>query len=641
MHTKKKNFNKSGNKGGHKIKSHWKHKQNQSKYIGKYTGKHTGKHTKKITRKYNDGIKLERLLRISNLNNMQYNELNYKIKNYTENIPLQGFLSIDLIKRLENNGYIYLLKKNDKICGLVLFRNLTLELKKEILDMKEINILRQKIDVNIYHLYYTFFKNEKEDETRVDNFVMDNFVMDKSFMDKIISRFRNDIGINKSIVVVIMKFLNINFANYDMISKYIPIIKYKETAKEIEKLGFTYNGYHLTMHNEIINMFSMRFVSKLQSNDFYQVYSITRMFDDYAAIDFSNLKTYMKNVNLSSIENIYRYSIENSIIYYNNIYDSLYSINTVPYYNNFIMCYLSNKLGNAHIVCNYPFLYNAMQEYYGKDSKEIEQFIPIIDSIEKVQNILDDNKMHLLIGTIFKLITFIYNTPTFVYNEISYFLNNNNDLYQILNNNNLLYGYYVKNFSNVLQNIIRLKNDSVYFITVYFLITYINNIYKIYVYDKCGLLIYNISYTNYIEVLGKSITDIYTIKGLTFPDNINEYMDNPFNYDEIKEIQNSIKQLCSNIGKMYKQYVNLDINQMHGFVQFNIDLNIIKHKNKLDVNVISVDDTVYFPNYDDPIHKSFVDKYWEWINELVIKPAFDKTYITPNKQAHFQPLNID
>jgi hypothetical protein len=61
---------------------------------------------------------------------------------------------------------------------------------------------------------------------------------------------------------------------------------------------------------------------------------------------------------------------------------------------------------------------------------------------------------------------------------------------------------------------------------------------------------------------------------------------------------------------------------------------------KHQVYITSVEDDVYFPEYNDPLHKPFINDYWEWINELVIKPTFNKSYITSRTEDHFKPLKI-
>jgi len=565
-----------------------------------------------------------KIMKLLKVHNEIISELKYKLSAFSENIPLTGYLSYNLLNKLEYNGaHIYVIFSNFKIVGMAFFKNLTLEFKKEILNQRQIDLLKKQIDINIYQLYYTFFEKDENDE-----------IMTKPLITALITKFRNFIGINKNIVITMMRFIDEDTSKYSMIEKFIPIINYRKKAVNIEKrLGFTYNGYNLTNHNEIINQFTLKFLNEnISAHDFFPIYSITRQFNSTNSIDYTTFTANLDMEGLSTIDNVYRYSIENSFIYYNTTFDNNYSIlNSVPYYNNFVMNYLSNKLGNSHIVCNYPYLYYSMLEYYGEDSYELSFFAPIISSIEKAQKLLDSNVEQFFILKAFN-----------VYNRINYkkiYIKNHNNLYNILNNNTLYNGYLFQNLSILNKNMIEIKNKY-YLISIYFIITYINNIYKVYAFNKYGLLIYDMPYYDFWKFNNIKYAFKNTIKGLLFPDNINEYTEHPLTSSEIKEIQDSMKFICSKIGKMYKNYVNLKYNQMNGFVSFNIYTRLIKIKDHYQVYIAETDNDIYFPEYNDPIHKPFINDYWEWINELVIKPTFNKSYITSRTEDHFQPLEI-
>jgi hypothetical protein len=90
--------------------------------------------------------------------------------------------------------------------------------------------------------------------------------MDKVLFKNIIDKFRKLNNLyNKNIILTVFKYLHFNNYNQDILFKYIPIVTYKNSSeyKNLRNLGLDYNGYHLTMYNEILNLYSVRYIKKL------------------------------------------------------------------------------------------------------------------------------------------------------------------------------------------------------------------------------------------------------------------------------------------------------------------------------------------------------------------------------------------
>lgn len=614
-----------------------------------HLNKHNYTRQHKKTKKHTDDMQYRvfRVINLEQLKREQVDMLDYNFRLNNEKVALSGYLTLELLKRNQYNWYVYLIikqngngyghvnehSKNDMV-GICIFRNLTDELKKDILGRKQIEELKSRVDIQIYQIHYCCFNG---------------MTMNKKMMDMLVNRFRRDIGINRNMVITLLRPLNVNVENFDMVSRYLPIINYrKNEAQQIEKLGFTYTGYQLTNHNEILNTFAMRFLDEnISSKDFWPIYSLTRQFVSEGSININKLISIVNSYNLYSVESIYKYSVENTFLYYIKNDENLYTLNaSVPFYNNFIFNYMSNRLGNSHLVCNYPYLYDLVKEYYGSKSKELNCFIKLLDNMKDIVDFLnlenkkeiknkeDDTKdeKYIIIRT------FNINTQN---NYKAFYVFNTDELNLIMKHQNK-YGYYAKMWDSSVRDHLKIKNDELYWIAPYVLITKTgNDKYNSYVYDKSLIFKYNLTWDERINK-GKSgySADMHN---LIFPNDYNDLLENPIENTELDFIQEEIRKIVKIIAIVYKKHACLKINQINGFILFNLIIYINRDNNgKIYLRVSDVDDTIYFPEYNNYKTEFMTDRFWTWVNELAIKPNFpdndNNDFESKMEEIHYQSV---
>ena len=447
------------------------------------------------------------------------------------------------------------------------------------------NEIKSKADVDSYYFYYSIIHREIENE-----------FITHGFFDKVIDMFIDMNRLhNKNFVLVLLQYLQIQVNTLDIISKYKPILEYilgtgaNNGVNKYKKLGFGYNGYHINLNNDIINIFMKRYLhnSAFSIENYYPTYVITRQLDNVEAFNITCIKKILDDEKLYFVENVYKYCLNNTLVYYaNSTNNGIYSIyRSTPYEFMFMVNYITNDLGNNHIICNYPFLYNALIECYGINSREITNFIKIYDKLDDIYNLLD-NRTHIIVRN-FK----IFNDNL----NIEYEFNNTDKFIKFYNddNNKLLYGYYV-----VCDELLYEKRKNNIYFSVMLVFTYINNKLKMYL------------------------------------DKIENNLENNDILEDI-EIKSLITNNCIIIGKMYKKHVENDINQIHGFCSIKLDMCIVKKMDKYKVLVINTcshcDKLSTIENYE----------YCKWINEIAIKPALYKGYKTQEIGSQYEPIQYD
>jgi hypothetical protein len=586
-----------------------KHKKNSYKtkpYSKKYVkreNKHENKH-----QKY-DNYKIFNLEDI-NKTELQ-NNLNIIVSKNVK-VPNIGYLSIETLKKILKSKYAFFIYKSNIFVGLVFFYNMTYEFKKTILGSKYIldKDLKSNADINNYILNWFFI----------------NYDMDKVLFKNIIDKFRKLNNLyNKNIILTVFKYLHFNNYNQDILFKYIPIVTYKNSSeyKNLTNLGLDYNGYHLTMYNEILNLYSVRYIKKLSSNDFFRTYIITRQFKTKSLLDLTSIKKLLNYDGIININNINKYSIDNTILIYTNTADngtvSIY--NSLPYNFNFVTHFITNNLGNEHIIKNYRFFYFVAKDILGSD---IKYFNKIIDSYDKALQIFDNGNAYLLLTGV----------DVIPFSNEGYFaigFNNKTKFEEYLNNNNnkSLYGF-MCNDNSYINDLFPLKTDTTYMISSYILFTYINNKLKCYVWKDIAFFIYQEKEKDLYNNSEFGLLNIL-VKPQIFNNTFNTYASKPIN---INKMSIKIRKICSFIGKVYKHHVSSSINQIHGFISIQLLFHFINKEGDVEPHVIGIR----------PTPRISVTKNLEmskWIYDLSITPALYPDFKCDNQELHYQPLNID
>ena len=551
-----------------------------------------------------DNYKIVVLEDISKENARYYINL---IASQNQQTPIYGYLSLPTLLRELKPKTTFMIFKRNLFIGVIFFKNMTYDFKKSLLGEKYINDkeLKSKADVNSYIVNWVFIDDKLEKE--LFNMVIDKF------------RKINNLMI-RNIIIIAMKYLDFE-EDSKLLIKYKSMINYKlsNEYQHLIHLGFKYNGYDLTMDNKLTNLFSIRFINKLTKDDFFPTYIFTRQFKTEVYINYSNIEKNLFQDGLLTINNMKRYSIDSTVLYYTyNIYSGIESIYSVPYNFNFIVNYITNSLGNSHIIKNYCMFYYATKDIIDKEN--MKYLIPIIDSYDEVLKIFDKKNPKILLAN--------YDiTPIQSYFGIGF---NNKELfieYNARNQNKVLHGFWIRDFT---IKILKMKDDHSYYITPYILFTYINNKLKCYMWKDIGFLIYEEKEEDFYNNKEFGLRKFF-VPPLILSESFNTYSSK---YLDINILLKKIRKVCALIGKIYKKHVNLAINQIHGFTSIQPAIALTDNNGIVEPVIINIR----------PISVISNSKNYEmskWIYDLAISSALYSDFKCDNQELHYQPLDID
>jgi hypothetical protein len=339
-------------------------------------------------------------------------------------------------------------------------------------------------------------------------------------------------------------------------------------------------------------------------------------------LDLSNIKLNLSKDGLFTFKNIYSYAINNTLFYETNVFNngiaSIYA--SVPYNFRFVMTYIINSLGNFHIVANYCNFYYAAKDIIGHEN--MKYLVKVLDSYEDALELLEKKNSKIVFVNYDIVASDVYIGIGFN-NRVSF------EEYVSKNIQRVLHGFFIRDFSWV-DKLLRLKDDYAYFIRPYVLFTFINNELKCYVWKDLSLYIYENKEEDYY--INK---EFYNLKSLVppliFSESFNTYSTKKLNLDNIT---NKIRKVCALVGKTYKKYINLAINQIHGFASIKISLGILDINGNIEPIIQNMEDTGYIiptKNYE----------MSKWIYDLAISPALYPDFKCDNQELHYQPLDID
>lgn len=561
------------------------------------------------------------------LDKLQFKKYYKIIVSLNVSVPIIGYITLDKSYKFYNRQ-TYFIFRNGFLIGMVFFHNLTYEFKKSILGQKFINDKSFKSNANIsnYIMGWVFSQN----------------IMNKKIFNNLIYKFRSSNGLLKSnIIILVLRSFNLtinqdDLKKLDMFYRYKPIIEYPKSDeyREFTGYGLKYNGYHVNMHNNLLHLYSLRFIEKhLSCDDFFPTYIISRQFDNPYAVELFNIKRHLESDGIIRLNNYNRYCLDNFLVYYTNHYDngvaSIYY--SMPYKFQFIVNYMTNELGNSHIITNYNYLYLAISDMFGSKSKELNNLSHLIYSFDDAMDILKRESSSIIMA--------IYPTAAFNYEYIGFTFTNQESFVDFINNNpyNKLNGYFLKNYS-FNKDLFPITTGTLYNVVPYLIFVFINNKLKCYMYDIMGFLIFA---EKYEELISSKRFNFNKYSFLHYPfrfhDKFNEFASKP---QDLNKIAMQMRNICTIIGKVYKKYVNLLPNQIHGFRAIHPVMRLIKD---VDGNAKPI---LFRIDHNPNISRSKNVEMSEWIYNVAIKPAIYKDYIPGSEPENinslaYQPLNID
>jgi len=587
-------------------------------------------------------------IQFKNINNYSKYELEKYVPIITRNtkhiyMPLLGFFSINIIMKLKKFDRCFFVLKNNSIIGCILFHNLTYNFKHNMLGNQVDNKdFKSKSDINTYMMNWLFWSDS----------------ITPTIFNKSIALLKNINKLeNKNIIITTFTFIHFKQSNIlselsqvsqlslqeqifnTAIGKYKPIIEYtnSDEYKLLTKLGFTYCGYHSNINDELLNIFTIRYINKCTSKDFQQVYIITRQIDNNPNffVRTDNFQNYLEQSKLFKIKNVNRYALDNLFTFYvsSGFNDLCTKHKTVPYEYNFITNYINNTLGNSHIISNYQFLYFAAREYLGTNSNILKkQFAEVITSYDRLVEVFKEKS---LIG----IMAFFINNNYF---GISGGFNNLDKLNEFINkyHSHNVNGFYIRN-NGFIKNLYPVKSKTNYYIAAHLIFVLNKNKLNVYASHTCGLLIFKETdeelHSNK-EILDKE----FLYPPMNFNYFANEYFDDSI---DVNDIMLKIRQLCTIIGKVYKKHATLKINQMNGFLITHSYIKLIKDPQTQEIYPIlyNIGAEFLLSSKDEPNRKQS-----QWIYELAISPLldenqrviFDHSTMTETEKLSYQPLEI-
>lgn len=164
---------------------------------------------------------------------------------------------------------------------------------------------------------------------------------------------------------------------------------------------------------------------------------------------------------------------------------------------------------------------------------------------------------------------------------------------------------------------------------------------NVYVYHTCGLLIYK---ETDVELFSNKVIDFkeFLYPPTYFNHYAHEYFDDSL---DVNDIMFKFRQLCTIIGKVYKKYATLNINQIYGFAIVHPLIKLIKDPQTQEIYPIlyTIHPDFLLSSEDEPNRKQS-----QWIYELAISPIinenqrviFDHSTMTESEKISYQPLEI-
>ena len=173
-------------------------------------------------------------------------------------------------------------------------------------------------------------------------------------------------------------------------------------------------------------------------------------------------------------------------------------------------------------------------------------------------------------------------------------------------------------------------NDSSIKLNFYFVISNINDNYRTFVYDKAGFI--NLSYdeeTLNIKYFDETLDykQYWDIPVLYFPDDVSN-----LNLLDVDIFFGKIKKILHNISKTLKDDVYKYRNCINAFEVYEYDFLVDKNTHDPILSYITYPE---FCNFTSIKHKSFMDRYFNWLNNIIYKPCLTGKDLSENDKREF------
>ena len=394
--------------------------------------------------------------------------------------------------------------------------------------------------------------------------------------------------------------------NYNLDKQFVSFICIVDKDNEfgfnaMKYTNFEYLGTDLFEYNREYHIYKLslnKSGAKIKQtpsiNDFNNKYIISRQIIDEGSLDDTQLIANFKTMNLRENLNEFKYYENNAFVY-------LHNFETHTQYNlplqQYVPIFMLNSLNYPPGLSSYYILYNEMLVKYPEFTKK-HFFKPVL--LTKTTPYTSDTMHAYFIDTYKKTTNFYYHMTeeTFEIVKTKYA----EEMYVL--------DYYVIEKKNTKSITFNKYNFN---IMVYFVISIINGVKKLHIFNTAGLIVYyNKDYDKkYDDVLQNKV--FFNSNNIFFyPDDI-YYCDSLINIDIVNK---NIYEIINNIFELYKNDINLFHNCINGYKVFTIEFSINK-----DLSLITtfINNITTYCNYFNTKHSEFAKKYFNFINNMHVQ----------------------
>ena len=210
-----------------------------------------------------------------------------------------------------------------------------------------------------------------------------------------------------------------------------------------------------------------------------------------------------------------------------------------------------------------------------------------------------------------------------------YFYNNmvnlkaTEELYENLVDEENMYYEDIKNNDKYLKiNLPFINNtENTFYMAFYVSFSLINNIFRIHIYDKAGFIYFTEDFSK-IKITDELLKDIsfYNLPILYFPDDVKNYIDTVKYFKKVKDFFKEIAPILKDEIYTYRNTIN-------SFEIYEYNIKIDKNTDDIVIGYITHPE---FCNYHNQKHTPFMNRFYNWLNTIIIKPSISKLISSEN-----------
>lgn len=436
--------------------------------------------------------------------------------------------------------------------------------------------------------YYNYITNIFISKSKLPNKI-------DSIFNELINFFINSKIFNKEDNINL--YINVDNLNVDNFDAFITKDKLLNDSNN-KKLNLKYHG-------KINNDYDVKYDTyKLVINHnekallklFKKTYKIGRQVLNEDTLDNNRLISILKSYKLNKNKADYSIYEMNAFIYLHKFEHRAFILQ--PNLFN-VEILLLNMMNNSDAMLNIGEFYKTILKHKPELRKNMRNVISIKD--------VDKNKLN---GGFFNNM---------------FYLDATKKLYDILiYNENRDYIYYEDNTLDIKYLHLKLPSSNtsnLFYIAFYLAFSIIDNIFRIHIYDKAGF----IYFINDYEIVFKKnelLMDVanFDLPILYFPDDVKDYLDT-------NKYFNKIKEFLKEIGPILKDEVYSYRNVINCFELYEYECFIDKQTDELIIAYINHPE---FCKYNNKKHTPFMNRFYNWLNKIIITPALSKLIPTEN-----------